>query len=40
VSPSVLARRIVLFALASKSIGALILFLGFSDDFQPRRAAV
>ena len=39
VSPSVLVRRIILFTLSTEAVGALILFVRFSGDFQTRQAA-
>ena len=39
VSPPVLVRRIILFTLSTEALGALILFVRFSGDFQFRQAA-
>ena len=39
VSPTVLVRRILVFTLTIEGAGALVLFLRFLSDFQPRQAA-
>ena len=39
VSPTVLVRRILVFTLSIEGAGALVLFLRFLSDFQPRQAA-